>query len=37
MKKIVTGMHGDITVTSEVGKGSKFTVRIPYNQEIQKT
>jgi signal transduction histidine kinase len=32
VKRIVEGHHGKITVSSEVGKGTEFCVRLPLNQ-----
>lgn len=36
VKKIVTGMNGDISVTSIVDHGTTFTVEIPYRPEVGK-
>ena len=33
-RKLCTMMGGDVTVTSEIGKGSAFTVRLPAGPEI---
>ncbi|MDO9351912.1 MAG: ATP-binding protein [Deltaproteobacteria bacterium] len=33
-KKIISDHHGDITVRSEVNKGTTFRIRIPLNPKL---
>jgi signal transduction histidine kinase len=33
-RKLARMMDGDVTVTSELGKGSVFTVRLPVGAEV---
>jgi len=32
VKEIIEAHHGSISVISEIGKGSRFTVRLPFHQ-----